>query len=211
MMKFMKVAALATAVAALGGCQKPAPQADRATFTAGLTDYLSHKGRVCFDYTWPVNMRPEEHPGNSRNALQMPVLERLGLVRSAEAMADFKTEDGSETVKVRQYTLTDMGQKFYVPKLPSDKHPERQSFGLCAATLTLDHIVGWEPPRGDSGQQQTAVTYTFKIQPESWMQDAEALRVFPMITTLIHGAGAMQLKEVFTLTDNRWRPSDNAQ
>lgn len=212
MTKYMKTAAVLAAVAALGGCHKAGPTADRETFTAGVSDYLTHKGRICFDYTWPVDVRPEEHPGNSRNALQMPVLERLGLTQAADAMKEYKTEDETETVKVREYTLTDMGRKFYVEKLAKDAHPERQSFGLCAATLTLDKVVGWEPPHKDAaGVPQTAVTYTFNIRAEPWMQDPEAQKVFPMIATLQHGAGTMQLKEAFTVVNGRWQASDTPQ
>jgi hypothetical protein len=81
---------------------------------------------------------------------------------------------------------------------------------LCVATLTLDKVIGWDPPHTDpsSGKPQTAVTYTYHIDPAPWTRTADVMRVFPMLARVVEGAGTMQLKEVFTKTDKGWVPSD---
>jgi hypothetical protein len=49
------------------------------------------------------------------------------------------------------------------------------------------------------------VSYTYQIETAPWMQNADAQRVFPMITRVTNGAGGrLQLRQGFTLGDKGW-------
>jgi hypothetical protein len=211
MKSWISVASVASMVV-LSGCQdKPAkPAANMETFSQGVSDYLAQKGKLCLaKYDWPVNVTPRENKDGARDALQMPVMQKLGLVSEADAMVNYKTEETSEAVHVRQYSLTDAGRKYYisspVARTASDGKKIEHPQDLCVATLALDHVVGWEPPHDDNGRQETAVTYTYKlVDVAPWTRDRDAQRVFPMVARVVDGAGTMQLKAVFQLTDNGW-------
>jgi hypothetical protein len=205
--------------AALAGCNKAKPaehaaKADHATFAAALNSYLSHKGNLCLaKYDWPVNVEYKDGPITERDAVQMPVLEKLGVVTAKDAMVEVKNGDGTVQKKVRQYTLSSEGSKFYlrqpvqVPTPGGGKvtHPG----DLCVAKLTLDKVIGWEPPQTFDGKTQTAVMFTYKLDAAPWMRMPEALRAFPMAARVIEGAGTMQLREGFHLTTDGWVPNDD--
>jgi hypothetical protein len=111
------------------------------------------------------------------------------------------------TANARQFQLTSEGQKYYlhIPEVvatavKSVTHPA----DFCAATLSLDKVVGWERPMQVDGKTATSVVYTYKIDPAPWAKNADAQRVFPMIKRVIEGAGTMQLREGVHLTSKGW-------
>jgi hypothetical protein len=223
MAKFMKTAEKAVLTAALtaitltlAGPRTSWAAEDAGAFKQGMSDYLARKGRVCFEYSWPVYVSPAENPGNSRTALQMPVLEQLGLVHKVDNVPAEETGDaqadkpeGPKDTAGTTYALTDFGQKFYAATGTGPEQANRPR-GLCAATLQLDRIVDWKavPTTGTGDHRRTIVSYTFKIEPESWMLDGKAQQVFPLVARMIQNAGKMQLKETLTLTDRGWQASD---
>ncbi len=74
-----------TAAALLAGCTPPArvTDASEGNFVQALHAYLDKRGDLCVNRsTWPVDVTSEEAEQGSRNSMQLPVLERLGLVRS---------------------------------------------------------------------------------------------------------------------------------
>jgi len=113
------------------------------TFTAGMKTYLAQKGKLCLGKTeWPVSVAPQQEQARSRDAVQMPVLQKLGLVSVTEAMVQYKDESKSELIKVKQYSLTNEGRQWYTDKPPSsvtsDGARVQHHGDLCVATLTLD-------------------------------------------------------------------------
>lgn len=183
------------------------------TFNKGMQAYLAQKGHLCLaKYTWPVEVTQAEFAIGGRNALQMPVLQKLGLVSASDVTIKYAGEDKSGVLPGKRYSLTPEGQKYFLKQdmisQTSDGSKVTHHGDFCAATLSLNQIVGWEPPRDDNGRKTTAVTYTYKIDAAPWARDPEAQRVFPMVARLIAGDGQMQLKEAFTLTDKGWIAND---
>jgi hypothetical protein len=132
----------------------------------------------------------------------MPVLERLGLVTGTDAVAEIATEDGPVKTDVRRYTLTPEGLRYYLPR---DTRPGKPaSYDFCAAKVTLDKVVGWDAPTTQMVGAHTTVEYTYRAEPAAWTNDPEAMRVFPMVARVLHGAGSDRLKEGFTLTNKGW-------
>jgi hypothetical protein len=138
----------------------------------------------------------------------MPVLEKLGLVAGKDVVVE-RTDENSKKIRAnaRQFQLTAEGQKYYlhIPEVVATAtsrvtHPA----DFCAATLSLDKVVGWERPAQVNGQTATSVIYTYKIDPAPWAKSADAQRVFPMVKRVIEGAGTMQLREGVYLTSKGW-------
>ncbi len=203
----------ACAALLLSACGKGDTQPSAAVFTSGMNDYLAQKGHFCLGKTtWPINITPNQAAAGESDALQLPVLQKLGIVTFKDVMIRYDTPDKSVVLPTHQYSLTAQGQQYYrkedVTFTRSDGSKYVRHGDLCAATLTLDQIVGWEPPHDEGGRKTTAVTYTYKIEPAPWAKDPDLERVFPMLARLIHGDRQMQLKEVFTLTDKGWKSVD---
>ncbi|WP_295977244.1 hypothetical protein [uncultured Variovorax sp.] len=191
---------LAVALAALGGCGPQQPEANMQNLTAAMNAYLAKKGDLCLGKTrWPIDVPQREAGTRARNALQMPVLQRLGLVSASKAMVkDDKDQEAGE-IEVTRYALTEEGRKYFV-----DREPQGD---FCAAHLTLDKVVGWEAPKDAKAPSEVVVTYTYRIDAAPWTGDAEVQRVFPMVDRVVRGAGTMQLKQGFKRTDTGWVPA----
>lgn len=196
------------ALVLLGGCHSKS-EANMENFTNTINHYLSERGHLCVaKYDWPIYVTTDDQAAHSRDAVQMPVLEKLGLVKGTDMTVERKGEDGAKiTAQARQYVLTDEGQKYYlhVPIVVATAtqkvtHPA----DFCVATLTLDKVVGWEKPQTRDGETRTSVLFTYKIDPAPWTKDPDVRRVFPMVTRVIEGAGTMQLREGVRLTPDGW-------
>ncbi|HAT29550.1 MAG TPA: hypothetical protein DCW29_01460 [Janthinobacterium sp.] len=190
-------------------------QANLANFSKGMNTYLAKRGDLCLaKNSWPIDVTPAEGSGGSRNALQMPVLEKLGLVASSAATVEHSDEAGNpSTLQVRRYQLTDSGKRFYLAREAHAQAPNNPyaaaGHDLCALKLSLDKVIGWETPTAQNkGAAAVVVTYTYKVAPAPWTSDADVRRVFPVVDSLIRGAGVMQLKEPFVLTGTGWQAQD---
>ena len=164
----------AVALALLAGCGPQQPEANLQNLTAAMNAYLAKKGDLCLGKTqWPIDVPQREAGTRSRNAVQMPVLEHIGLVSASTAKVR-ETTEGEEPaeIAVTRYALTDEGKKYF--------HAREPQGDFCAAHLTLDRIVGWEAAKDASA---VAVTYTYRIDAAPWTGDADAQRVF---LSLIH-------------------------
>jgi hypothetical protein len=209
------------AVFGLIACSKPT-DASAENFTAAMNGYLAQRGDLCLGKSnWPVDVTEREIETSARNAVQMPVLEELGLVRASIAEVDRKDEDGiSHHMKVRRYALTDAGSKFYVVRSTVQADGSKASAGnFCAAKLSLDKVVRWSadtavqtaavaaavPP---SGEQRMVVTYTYKAEPAPWLLNPDAQRVFPVAAGVVRGAGTAELTQTFRRTDAGWVAAD---
>jgi hypothetical protein len=213
MKKITVPALLATAL--LGACSPDARQLNDANLSKAMNVYLAKRGDLCLaKSSWPVDVGPEENEGNSRNALQMPALEHVGLVAASDALAEQVDENGARSTRpVRRYHLTAEGNKYYLAR-DAHKYPTASRFAaadkdFCAAKLSLDRVVGWEQPgQPAKGAVEAVVSYTYKIAPAPWTADADVRRVFPMVDRLIRGAGVLQLKETMVLTESGWEARD---
>jgi hypothetical protein len=193
----------------LAGCHDKSQDVNRENFTTTISDFLAKRGHLCLaKYTWPIYVTTDDQAAGTRDAVQMPVLEKLKLVSGKDVMVERTDETGKKiTATARQYQLTDEGRKYYVhfPEVvrTATTHETHQD-DFCAATLTLDKVVGWERPAQVDGKTATSVIYTYKIEPAVWAQNADAQRVFPMIKRVIEGAGTMQMREGVYLGPKGW-------
>ena len=153
---------------------------------AALNAYLAKQGDVCLGKVdWPIDVGQHDFQQNARDAIQMPVLEKLGLVTSKV------TE--KESVPVKRYALTKVGLQSYLA-------PRKD---LCAATITLDQVVRWEEGP-QSPLRQGTIYYTYHVSPASWMRSTDAQKVFPMVDKVIKGEGTLQLAQQLQLTREGW-------
>jgi hypothetical protein len=198
-----------SALTLFAGCHDKSQDPTRENFTTTINDYLTKRGHLCLaKYDWPIYVTQDDFKAGSRDALQMPVLEKLGLVTGKDLEVERTDENGKKiTAAARQYQLTTEGQKYYlhIPEVVAtamkrETHPA----DFCAATLSLDKVVGWEHPAKVDGRMATSVIYTYKIQPYDWAKNPDAQRVFPMVKRVIEGAGTMQLREGVFLTSDGW-------
>ena len=214
MLKTSWPAMLLVTVSLLSGCAavpgKSASSPNHGDLQRALRSYLATQGNVCLGkFEWPIEVSEREFRRGARDAVQMPVLEKLGLVTSTDASAQRVHEDGEpETVAVKRYELTDAGKKFYVAKDVTTEGPGGADIehhkDFCGAKLSLDTIVAWSKDGDPTGTGQVTLTYTFHVQPAEWATHEEALRVFPMLDRVIKGAGTMRLEQRMSLTPAGW-------
>ncbi len=194
----------------LSACTRTAePSAE--VFTSAMNSYLAKRGDLCLGKNaWPIDVTQHEVDVGARNALQMPVLEKLGLVASTVAQVDVNDEGTLHHMKVRRFALTDAGHKYYLTRDPGRETVKTSVAAapkgdFCAAKLSLDHVVGWELHQTtDTAQRQAVVSYTYRIDAAPWAQDAQVQKVFPVVSNVLRGAGTAQLQETFTLTNAGW-------
>jgi hypothetical protein len=163
--------------------------------------YLEEKGNFCLGkFEWPIAVSDEDRKTGTNNALQMPVLEKLGLVVASDSPGD---------PGIRNYSLTEEGQKYYLTRqtitVNSAGQRIRHPGDLCPAKLELDKVVAWDPPSAVDGKTQTTVKYTYRIaKAADWTQDPEVRKVFPMIARIIDNAGSQQLMQLFAWSGHGW-------
>jgi len=179
------------------------PELNEKTFRPAVERYLSAKGDFCLGkFNWPIVVTDSDRQHASRDAVQMPVLEKLGLVASSS---------GPDDPNARFYDLTPEGRKYYIRKKtytrgPLDA-PVAHPGDFCAARLKLDRVVSWLPVTVVDGHEQTTVRYTYKLAfVAPWARDPGIQKVFPMVDRIVAGEGAQQLVQVFARVEGRWVP-----
>jgi hypothetical protein len=181
---------------ALAACARKT-DANRANFTAGLEAYLGRRGDLCLGRAiWPVDV--DAHETQGRDALQMPVLEKLGLVESSRV-----TLDSMGMVDAKRYRLTARGRAQYLDRntrRPTD--PDGHG-DFCVARIGLGQVASWEMTK-EPGNGGAEIAYTYTVDAPAWTRDPDFRRVFPAVARLLDGAGHAQLKEGFTLTKDGW-------
>src|ERR1039457_2804611 len=86
---------------ALGACT---PAANREKCTQGISAYLAKRGDLCLaKYNWPIDVMAAEFAAGARNAVQMPVLQKLGLVAVSEVSVETKTDNAVVATRVKRY------------------------------------------------------------------------------------------------------------
>ncbi|HEY7370783.1 MAG TPA: hypothetical protein VIF57_01300 [Polyangia bacterium] len=176
------------------------PGLDAASLAKGVEAYLAQRGELCIArQVWPVDVTEGDRAVRTRDAIQMPVLERLGVVAGHHiSVRTVNDDDKPITVPVTRYELTERGRRSY-----SDRRND-----LCVARVSLDKVVSWEAAPSERAPKSAVVSYTYKVEPVAWMRDPEALRVFPAIARMLAGAGTAELKEGLTLTKGGWVAND---
>jgi hypothetical protein len=188
------------ALAMLTGCGPQQPEANLQNLTAAMNAYLAKKGDLCLGKRqWPIDVPQREAGTRSRNAVQMPVLEHVGLVSaSAAKVQDTRESELPTEIAVTRYALTEEGKKYF--------HARDTQADFCAAHLTLDKVVGWQARKHENNASAVVVTYTYKIDAAPWTGDADVQKAFPMMDRVVRGAGTMQLKQNFKRTQTGWVP-----
>jgi len=191
--------ALLLAVAAAQANVPAAPS--QKSLKPAVRKYLEEKGNFCLGkFEWPIAVSDEDRKTGTNNALQMPVLEKLGLVVASDTPGD---------TGIKNYSLTREGQKYYLAKqtitVNSAGQKIRHPGDLCPARLVLDKVVAWDPPSVVDGKTQTTVKYTYRIaKAAEWTQDPEVRKVFPMIARILDNAGSQQLMQLFAWSGHGW-------
>lgn len=194
--------ALLASLALLSGCDnEQARFPDNDNFTATVNDYLAQRGHVCLaKYAWPITVAAGSR---EPDAQQMSVLEKLGLVAGKNVAATAPGDAGP----AREYALTDAGRKYYlqvpvVIRTPAQTvtHPA----DLCAATLSLDRLIGWDPPQTRDGRTATSLLFTYRIAPDAWATAPEVQQAFPLLARAIQREGTMQVRLGVHLTRRGW-------
>lgn len=183
-------------------------QHDRAALQVALNRHLAERGDLCLGkFDWPIDVNAVDFANGTRDAVQMPVLERLGLVSSSDGTVTMHRDDGSqEPVAAKRYELTRVGKMFYVPRETSTRVGDKQiqhHADLCAGKLSLERLVSVDVNR-QGRQGQATVQYTYRFAPAQWTRFDEALKVFPMIARVEQGQGSMQMTQRFELIDGKW-------
>jgi hypothetical protein len=195
---------LACGLSAAFGCRTKVDPT-RAAFENGLRAYLDRRGDLCVAHPrWPIDVPAGAE--RTADAVQLPVLERLGLVTSTTIQV---RADGAATpFQARRYRLTDAGHRLYLdrdtrlPAAPEDaRAPQRAD--LCFVKLTLDKVTRWELQK--EGATSTAlVSYTYHVDAPPVARDPRLGQVFPAVARVLAGAGKAELVEGFTLTLGGW-------
>lgn len=183
--------------------------AEREKYTQAVNVYLAKRGDLCLaKYNWPIDVTPAEFAAGARDAVQMPVLEKLGLVNASELTVEMKADSAMVPTRVKRYQLTEAGKKYYLAREQRTVAPDGSKTlhrgDFCVARLSLDKLVAWDPPLSDSGRKVTVVTYTYSVEAAPWLKDPEARRAFPMVDRVVQGARIAQLKETLALTKDGW-------
>jgi hypothetical protein len=223
-MKMWTAAVAAVSVMGATGAQADAPAVSSKDLVPAVKAFLADHGDLCLGwYTWPRDLTAAEQQTGMNEAVQLPVLERLGVVRSVEIAAPAVKEtvaDGASSRPVstqlasaaptKRYSLTAKGKQYYLHKkritLNVHSQSEKHDADFCAAHLTLDKVVKWTPPETANGHLETAAQYTYHIKAADWMTDPEARKVFPVVDRIIRGEGRMLMSATVAFKDGQWVP-----
>ncbi|MGO4331072.1 hypothetical protein [Cupriavidus sp. M-11] len=201
--------ACALSLTLLAACQQASDPSER-NFGAALQQYFEGHGELCIGrHLWPVDVPDTPAASGLRDGIQMPALERAGLVAHTPAEMTLHHQDGSsETVKARRYQLTDKGREYFRehPQVSTAQAGAAQA-DLCYGKISLARVLDWEPPRAGEGarpRQTTTVRYTYVIDAAPWTREPAVQQAFPVLARVVKGSGSMPLTQALTLTDAGW-------
>ena len=187
------------------------PAANRKVLTLALNQYLEVHGDLCLGkFDWPIDVSPQDFLDHTRDALQMPVLEKFNLVVPKAGTVKRLLDDGEQTVSVNQYALTAIGRIYYLER-PSQVtlatgEVVKHNRDLCGGHVRLNKLVRWDTPTQTSGNWETTLHYTYTFTPVWWAQEPQVQQVFPVFPTLLQGQGKLQLEQRFQWTGKQWVP-----
>jgi hypothetical protein len=209
-------------------------QPSQRELTSAVAHYLSDHGDLCVGkFTWPRVVTQQDQLARTNDAVQLPVLEHLGLVESTEIPAPAAATPASFTPAAdanrdaaaqgsqsgsaaapaetaKRYSLTAKGRRYYLQKkritLGAHDQPVEHDKDLCVARLSLDKVVKWSSPEQVHGHPETAVRYTYHVKSADWMADPQARQAFPVADRIIRNQGNMLMSVTVELQDGKWMP-----
>jgi len=189
--------------------QAAQPQPGRAVLAAALKKYLGQHGDLCVGkFDWPIDVPESDFEIGTRDTMQMPAMEKSGLVTYTNAVVERKQDEAVQQVPVRRYELTEVGRKFYLKKEMASGGPGGKPLlhpgDFCAGKLSLDKVVGWNKPVLVGGRRETTVTFTYTIAATSWARDPELQKVFPMVARVVSGERDLQLQQRLRWSGKSW-------
>jgi len=161
-----------------------------------LDRFLAARGEVCMAKPdWPIDVSARDVAARKRNAIQLPVLERQGLVSAQDGYVDWRDDETKaiERVPTRRYELTAAGRQAMKP-MPDGR------FDLCAGRLEAERIVSVS----STGEGRASVRFLYRFRAEPWVQNDEVRRVFPMVDALLQGRGRMEMQQGFHVEGAAW-------
>jgi len=188
-----------------GLSQAGVDQPSRRTLTTAVKQYLSEHGDLCVGkFSWPRVVTAQDRLDKTNDAVQLPVLERLGLVESTAASGLAAAQPAVS------YSLTEKGRRYYLEKrritLGAHDRPTAHDADLCVGRLSLEQVVKWSPPEQVHGHLETMVRYTYRLKAADWMDDPQARQVFPVIDRIIRHEDNMLMSVTVRLQDGKWLP-----
>jgi hypothetical protein len=203
----MWMIAVALAMGAAGLTEAATMQPSPRDMTRAVKQFLAEHGDLCMaKYTWPRDVTAADRAAHSNDAVQLPVLERLGLVESAPVLAPAAAPADA----ARRYSLTAKGRQYYLQKkrttLNVHSQPVEHDADFCVARLSLDKVVKWTPPEQVHDHIETVARYTYKIKAAEWMSDPDARKVFPVVDRIIRGAGTLVMTATVQQQGDKWVP-----
>jgi hypothetical protein len=226
--KMWMAAAAAASLVCVAGAQADVPAPSDQDLVPAVQAFLAEHGDLCLGwYAWPRELSADEQQTGRNEAVQLPVLERLGIVESAQIPASVTKATAAAAIGVvsnapvsaqlapaaptKRYTLTAKGRQYYLQKkrtiLNMHGQPEAHDVDFCVAHLSLDKVVKWSPPEPFNGHLETTVRYTYQIKAADWMADPEAQKVFPVVDRIIRGQGKLLMSATAQLQDGKWVPA----
>jgi hypothetical protein len=203
-----RMTALLLLAAASGACRSKV-EPTREDFTRGMQAYLGQRGDLCIGRpSWPIDIAEGTNLGS--DALQLPVLERLGLVTSA--MLPVRVGGEATPFNARRYRLTAAGRERYLDRatrrpLAPDEPGAAQHADFCVAKLALDRVESWEVQPA-AAPTSAMVSYTYTVDAPPWAADPGFQKVFPAVSRVLRGAGTAQLVEGFSLRPEGWTANE---
>ena len=205
-MKTKVLAILAAGLCAFAACShavEPAP----AGLRAALEKYLQESGNLCLGkFDWPIEVGERDRQFGTCDAVQMPILEKIGIVSSS--VVEKREEGADHAATVTRYELTGAGRKYYLARETTNVSADGKTIvhhgDFCAGKLSLDKIVGWNKPQAPGDDRQAVVAFTYTIAAADWARRPEVQQVFPMVERIIKGERRLQLEQLFRLTKNGW-------
>jgi|HubBroStandDraft_2_1064218.scaffolds.fasta_scaffold94893_1 hypothetical protein len=217
----MWMMAATLAVAATGLTRAATVQPSPRDMTRAVKQFLAEHGDLCMaKYTWPRDVTAADRDAHSNDAVQLPVLERLGLVASTQiplpapavAISDAPASApaAAPVEPDRRYSLTAKGRRYYLQKkrttLNVHSEPVEHDADFCVARLSLDKVVKWTPPEQVHDHLQTVARYTYKIKAAVWLSEPDARKVFPVVDRIIRGAGTLEMTATVQQQNGKWVP-----
>ncbi len=174
-----------------------------------LASRLEQRGDFCLGkFEWPIDVSLEDDTAKTNDAIQMPALEKAGLVSSTNEQVTSKEGETETHLTVKRYVLSDTGKKFYLEResttTTSSGIKVLHHGDLCPAKLSLSKIVKWEKPFKSGENWETTARYTYKVKAADWANDPDIQKVFPLLSRIIHGEGNMQLQQRFRFSGQAW-------
>lgn len=188
-----------------------APQTGQAALTHALQQYLVANGDLCLGkFDWPIEVSAQDSLDHTRDALQMPMLEKLGLVSAVPAMAKRQVDGAEQMVPVQQYALSNIGRIYYIPRqsqmASSSGQVVQHTHDLCGGKVGLDKLQRWDPPTQTAEGWETTLYYSYTFAPTWWADSAQGKAAFPVFAALLKGQGKLQLQQRFKWVGKHWVP-----